>query len=62
MSTSELFCGAAETAIEVLAKHVNGRGGIIMINHAGQIGFAHHTPNLAHAYLAQGISNPAVGI
>jgi beta-aspartyl-peptidase (threonine type) len=41
---------AAEQAIAHLDRRVNGRGGIIMIDHAGTIGFAHNTPHMAVAW------------
>jgi beta-aspartyl-peptidase (threonine type) len=59
---SRLWCVAAEAAIRRLAERVNGRGGLIMIDRAGRVGFAHNTPNLARAYVMDGMSEPEVGI
>jgi hypothetical protein len=33
-----------------------------MIDRAGRVGFAHNTPNLARAYVMDGMSEPEVGI
>jgi len=52
----------AENAIEGLARRVNGRGGLIMIDRAGRIGFAHNTYNLARAWMTVGMAEPEVGI
>lgn len=57
-----LDCLAAEAAIRILWEQVNGRGGLIIIDHAGRIGFAHNTPHLARAYMVAGMSIPEVGI
>lgn len=53
---------AAEAAIRILGERVNGRGGLIMIDHAGRVGFAHNTPHLARAYMIDGMTAPEVGI
>ena len=53
---------AAQAAIDTLGNRVNGRGGLIMIDRLGRVGFAHNTPNLARAYLIEGMSEPEVGI
>ncbi len=53
---------AAEAAIRALNDRVGGRGGLIMIDHAGRIGFAHNTPHLARAFLTTGMAKPVVGI
>ena len=57
-----LNCAPAEAAIRFLAERVNGRGGLIMIDHAGRVGFAHNTPHLARAFLIEGMVEPEVGI
>ncbi|MCI0533113.1 isoaspartyl peptidase/L-asparaginase [bacterium] len=41
--------GAAKQAVEILVQKVNGRGGIIVIDKNGAIGFAHSTPILLAA-------------
>lgn len=57
-----LWLAPAEAAIRILGERVNGRGGLIMIDHAGRVGFAHNTPNLARAYMIEGMAEPVVGI
>jgi beta-aspartyl-peptidase (threonine type) len=53
---------AAQAAIDTLTHRVNGWGGLIMIDRLGRVGFAYNTPNLARAYLIEGMSEPVVGI
>lgn len=53
---------AAQRAIDTLAKRVNGRAGLIMIDRAGRISFAYNTPHLARAFLTAGMPAPAIGI
>ncbi|MDX1520055.1 MAG: isoaspartyl peptidase/L-asparaginase family protein [Anaerolineae bacterium] len=53
---------AAEKAIQILADRVNGLGGLIMIDRYGRVGFAHNTPNLARAFMVEGMVEPDVGI
>jgi beta-aspartyl-peptidase (threonine type) len=53
---------AAQVAIDTLANRVDGRGGLIMIDRLGRIGFAHNTPHLARAFMAAGMPTPITGI
>ncbi len=41
---------AAEVAISYFKRRVGGLGGVICISPTGQIGLAHSTPCMAHAY------------
>jgi len=41
---------AARVAIAYFEHRIGGLGGVICISPSGQIGFAHSTPYLAHAY------------
>jgi len=41
---------AARQAIDILARRVAGFGGCILLDSAGQIGFAFNTPRMAYAY------------
>jgi L-asparaginase / beta-aspartyl-peptidase len=41
---------AADDAIAILAKRTGGRGGLIMVDTRGRIGFAFSTPHMAYAY------------
>lgn len=43
--------GAANEAIRLLQRRVNGLGGIIGVNAGGDYGFAHNTPKMAFAYM-----------
>jgi len=44
---------AARQAIDILARRVGGLGGCILLDSAGQIGFAFNTPRMAYAYRAE---------
>jgi beta-aspartyl-peptidase (threonine type) len=46
---------AANVAIAYFKHRIGGLGGVICISPAGQIGFAHSTPYLAHAYRTTGM-------
>ncbi len=45
---------AAKMALEVMLKRTGGRGGIILINSRGDVGFAHTTKRMAVAYAKDG--------
>jgi beta-aspartyl-peptidase (threonine type) len=53
---------AAQAAIDTLSNRVDGRAGLIMIDRLGRIGFAHNTPHLARAFMADGMAAPETGI
>lgn len=42
--------GACEGGIEILARRVNGLGGLIMVDRAGRVGYHHNTPRMAFAF------------
>ncbi|MFC1725017.1 isoaspartyl peptidase/L-asparaginase [candidate division KSB1 bacterium] len=42
---------SAKSAIDELEKKVNGNGGLIVIDHHGNIGFHFNTPRMAYAYI-----------
>jgi beta-aspartyl-peptidase (threonine type) len=44
---------AARQAIDILARRVGGLGGCILLDSAGQVGFAFNTPRMAYAYRAE---------
>lgn len=46
---------ACERAIDVLARRVDGFGGVVMIDKAGRVGYHHNTPKMAYAF-AEGCS------
>ncbi len=43
---------AADFAVRVLVERVQGQGGLIVVDHNGNIGFAHSTPYLSAAWIA----------
>jgi beta-aspartyl-peptidase (threonine type) len=45
---------AAQAGVHILAEHVNGLGGAIVLDHEGRLGFAFNTPRMAHAYVLDG--------
>jgi L-asparaginase / beta-aspartyl-peptidase len=53
---------AANVAIAFFRHRVGGLGGVICISPAGQIGYAHSTPYLAHAYRTEGMAEVAVAL
>lgn len=53
---------AAQTAVTMLAEWVSGRGGVIMIDHAGRVGLAHNTEYMAWAFQTGQMAGPRVGI
>jgi beta-aspartyl-peptidase (threonine type) len=55
-------CAAAEAAIRMLGDSVSGKGGLILIDHQGRVGYAYNTPQMARAFMLEGRSVPEVGI
>jgi beta-aspartyl-peptidase (threonine type) len=53
---------AAEAAMRMLNDRVAGKGGLILIDHAGRVGYAYNTSQMARAYMLEGMSEPEVGI
>jgi L-asparaginase / beta-aspartyl-peptidase len=53
---------AARVAIAYFRHRVGGLGGVICISPDGQIGFAHSTPYLAHAYRSSEMPDTAAGL
>lgn len=53
---------AAQQTIRTLESRIQGRGGIILVDPKGELGFAFNTPHMAHAYLSDGMTKPEVGI
>ncbi|MBN2005916.1 MAG: isoaspartyl peptidase/L-asparaginase [Anaerolineae bacterium] len=41
----------AEEVLRLLAARTGGRGGVILVDHRGQVGLAHTTPHMPYAYL-----------
>jgi beta-aspartyl-peptidase (threonine type) len=53
---------AANVAIAYFRHRIGGLGGVICISPAGQIGYAHSTPYLAHAYRSEGMAAAVVAL
>jgi beta-aspartyl-peptidase (threonine type) len=53
---------AAQAAIRLLDERVGGKAGLILIDHAGRVGYAHSTPHMARAFMLEGMEEPEVGI
>ena len=53
---------AALLAVQLLLEKVDGRGGLIMVDHQGDVGYAFNTPHMAYAYLREDMEEPVVGI
>ncbi|MGH9321031.1 MAG: isoaspartyl peptidase/L-asparaginase family protein [Vicinamibacteria bacterium] len=53
---------AAQQTVRTLESRTQGRGGIILVDPKGELGFAFNTPHMAHAYLVEGMTKPEVGI
>jgi beta-aspartyl-peptidase (threonine type) len=53
---------AAQQAIRGLESRTGGRGGIILLDSKGELGYAFNTPHMAYAYLVEGMTKPEVGI
>jgi beta-aspartyl-peptidase (threonine type) len=62
VAQSENAQRAAESAIAVLTARASGTGGLIVIDHLGNVGFAWNTQHMSHAYIIDGMSAPATGI
>lgn len=53
---------AAEQAIQLLAERAGGHGGIILLDGAGNPGFARNTGSMAYAYMREGMSALEAGV
>lgn len=53
---------AARVAIAYFEHRIGGQGGVICISPDGQIGFAHTTPYLAHAFRSAGMAGIEAGL
>jgi beta-aspartyl-peptidase (threonine type) len=53
---------AAELAVQVLMDRVDGRGGVIMMDAKGNVGYAFSTAALARAYLTEDMDEPVAGV
>lgn len=53
---------ACEGGLEIMARRVDGLGGIIMVDRRGTVGFHHNTPRMAYAFFEGPSGNEAAGI
>ena len=53
---------AAEAAMRMLSDRVGGKGGLILIDYAGRVGYAYNTYQMARAFMVEGMNEPDVGI
>jgi beta-aspartyl-peptidase (threonine type) len=53
---------AARAALAFLSEQATGKGGLIIVDHLGRVGFAWNTSSMAHAFITEGMDTPHVGI
>jgi beta-aspartyl-peptidase (threonine type) len=53
---------AAEYGIDILRNKVDGRGGVIILNHQGRVGYAFSTPRMAFAFMTDEMEAPRVEV
>lgn len=53
---------ATEAAIAALSTKSTGRGGLIIVDHTGNVGIARNSRNMARAYLCGNMTEPEAGV
>ena len=53
---------AASLTLQLLQEKVGGRGGLIMIDRNGDVGYSFNTPRMAYAYLTEDLREPVVAV
>jgi beta-aspartyl-peptidase (threonine type) len=53
---------AAEWSIDLLARRVNGLGGVICIDAGGRLGIEYNSPRMARGYMQEGMKKPEVAV
>lgn len=53
---------AAEGSIKRLESKIKGRGGVIVLDKEGNVGFSYNTPKMASAYIEEGMDTPISSI
>lgn len=53
---------AAQATIAFLGARARGTGGLILVDHNGEVGFAWNSHNLAHAYMTAGMTEPVANV
>src|SRR5579884_861779 len=53
---------AAEAAIAVLGARAEGKGGLILVDRLGRVGYAWNSDHLVRAYMVSGMDEPVAGV
>jgi beta-aspartyl-peptidase (threonine type) len=53
---------AAEAAIAVLGAKAEGKGGLILVDRLGRVGYAWNSDHLVRAYMVDGMDEPVAGV
>jgi beta-aspartyl-peptidase (threonine type) len=53
---------AAGAALAFLSEKATGKGGLIVVDRFGKVGFAWNTPGMAHAFITEGMDAPEAGV
>ncbi len=53
---------AATRGIDLLKRKVDGYGGVIVMNHLGEVGVAYNTPRMARGYMNETMSEPFITV
>lgn len=53
---------AAQAAIAFLGAKASGTGGLIVVDHHGDVGFAWNSRNMAYAFMTEGLTEPTAGV
>ncbi len=53
---------AAKQGIDLMKRKVDGYGGVIVLNHQGNIGVAYNTPYMARAYMTSEMREPFIAV
>jgi L-asparaginase / beta-aspartyl-peptidase len=52
----------ANYAIDLLWQRIHGVGGLTLLDRQGRIGIAHSSPNIAFAWMREGVNEPVAGV
>ncbi len=53
---------AVQSAIAVLSERATGTGGLILVDHKGEVGFAWNSHHMSYAYMMDGLDEPVAGV
>jgi beta-aspartyl-peptidase (threonine type) len=54
--------GAAQAAIALLSAKTPGKGGLIVVDRLGNVGFAWNAENMSYGYMVEGLPEPRTGV